>query len=382
MRRRRVNQGDGFEIVVFIACLLALILAVGIGSTSYGQSSVDDTQPVAGAAVESTPVRGNFGLIKADLDNLFQRFPGTTPDGGIPRWSTSDGFMGAPSICFQFDASGSLANRLECYGNGYFAHQNNSTSRAVLSAFNQGGTGNLFRLGTSTANLYTFDNQGNLTTDFGGTAKHDWRATDGSMDYEGDGLVNDVYRLNCTTLNLGDCQDIRVDGTTRWQMGSGGRITSTVSSSSSAMSITQQGAGPMLTVSGVETGDDPTETWVRGRAATTDATKTTLITITPTDSTVIRVEVDIWARVTGGVGGFAGAGVYYKLVEGFKKVSGTVTRLEGSAATALEAAEDSNLSAYAVTLEPSSGTIIITGTAQADDNTTWHALAKYSQVGS
>jgi len=382
MRHLR-NEVDWVDVWITAGggCIAAFLLFLFLALPAHGLSTVDPTIPVASSSLSSAPVRTNFENAQLDLDDLFTRFPGTTAVSSIPAWSTTNGFFKDPAIGFLGTSSGGVPF-LQVLGATLISGYTNTSSVFPVLTLDPGssGTADILQIRNGGTPLWKWDKSGNLTTDLAGSNKFNVTTT-GALNWEGSGVSNDVLALNCTGLVLGDCLDIDEDGTQRLKLEAGGAF-SLVATSVTPIRVTQAGTGVVSQFVTTTTGDDPTESKVQGRVATTDATQTTILTIAVPTNKVLQAEVNIIGRVTGGAGGNADTGVSYKVIESVKNVSGTVTRLEGTAATEIEASESAALSAYAVTIDISTTNIIVTVTGAATDNVTWHAFATYVSVGS
>jgi hypothetical protein len=113
-----------------------------------------------------------------------------------------------------------------------------------------------------------------------------------------------------------------------------------------------------------------------GRAVTTDATTTTLLSISllPSRTTFLRAQVI--ARRTGGSGGSAEDGAAYLFVAAYKMVSGTAT-LIGSV-NALHTAEDQ--AGWAATFTVSGGSVLLRVTGAADNNVSWNGKVHVESI--
>jgi hypothetical protein len=117
---------------------------------------------------------------------------------------------------------------------------------------------------------------------------------------------------------------------------------------------------------------------VVGRAVTTDATATTLLSLSllPSRTTLIRAQV--LARRTGGSGGSAEDGAAYLLAATYKMVAGTPT-LIGSI-TSIHSAEDQ--AGWNATLDVSGGNVRLRVTGAANNNVSWNGKAHVESLES
>jgi hypothetical protein len=137
-------------------------------------------------------------------------------------------------------------------------------------------------------------------------------------------------------------------------------------------------SGPVLEIETTTTGDDPNFDIYQNRAATTDATQTTLQTIAISASKTYLIEARVVARRTGGTAGSADDGAAYVRRGVYKTVSGTVT-LIGSVQDDLTS-ED--VAGWDCTLDISTTNVRVRVTGAADTNITWHSTVIVQEVGS
>lgn len=134
---------------------------------------------------------------------------------------------------------------------------------------------------------------------------------------------------------------------------------------------------PVARFSSTATGDDPDYVITQARAATTDATMTTLQTIALTADYTYLIEVRVLAHRTGGSGG-TNDGCAFVLRGGYKQTSGTAAVLDASTPQA-EFESDSN-DGCAATMDVSGGNVRVRVTGVAATNYTWHSTATISRV--
>lgn len=143
--------------------------------------------------------------------------------------------------------------------------------------------------------------------------------------------------------------------------------------------ITQATVGnEVVRIQSTATNDDPTEIVYQNRAATTDATVTTLHTFTVPASTTYMIEARVTARRTGGTGGTAEDGAGYVIRGTYKNVAGTATLI--GAVNADYTAEDQ--AAWDATFTVSGATVLVRVTGAANNNISWHMTARVYQVSS
>lgn len=136
--------------------------------------------------------------------------------------------------------------------------------------------------------------------------------------------------------------------------------------------------GEVQRLSTVATNNDPRESVYQNRVATTDATATTIHTVTIPASTTVGLHVSVTARRTGGTAGTAEDGAHYLRAATYKNVAGTAT-LIGSASSVHTAKDQAG---WDVTFNVSTNTVQIQVTGAANNVVTWHATLRTWQVGS
>lgn len=122
----------------------------------------------------------------------------------------------------------------------------------------------------------------------------------------------------------------------------------------------------------VATNDDPSERTFQNRVATTDATVTTLQSLTIASAYSYHIEATVTARRTGGSGGTANDTASYKRIATVKDVSGTAT-LVGTV-TSVHTAEDQ--AGWDCTIDVTGATARVRVTGAANNNITWHSTVK------
>ncbi len=113
-----------------------------------------------------------------------------------------------------------------------------------------------------------------------------------------------------------------------------------------------------------------------GRTVTTDATPTTLLSISLLSSRTTLLRAQVIARRTGGSSGTAEDGAAYVFVGTYKMVSGTAT-LIGSV-TALHTAEDQ--AGWAATFTLSGGNVLLSVTGAANNTVAWNAKVHVESI--
>ena len=136
-------------------------------------------------------------------------------------------------------------------------------------------------------------------------------------------------------------------------------------------------ASEVLRLESTATNDDPSERVFQNRVATTDATVTTLHTITIPASTTVQINAFVTARRTGGTAGTAEDGAGYIVIATVKNVAGTATII--GAVNNLVAQEDQVL--WDATIDVTGATARVRVTGAALNNVVWHTTVKIWQVG-
>lgn len=133
----------------------------------------------------------------------------------------------------------------------------------------------------------------------------------------------------------------------------------------------------VLRLSSIATNDDPTIDTIQHRAATTDATVTTLATITTSADKTYQIHVRVLARRTGGTGGTADDGAAYECAATYTTKTSTLTEM---AETCWYEHEDQ--AGWDVDFAPSGSNILVRVTGAVNNNITWHGTVETSSVGS
>lgn len=132
-------------------------------------------------------------------------------------------------------------------------------------------------------------------------------------------------------------------------------------------------------IASTATNDDPSVIVYQNRVATTDATVTTLHTITIPASTTVMLNAFVTARRTGGSSGTAEDGAGYNIRATFKNVAGTATQI--GATTVVNSHEDQ--AGWDATFDVTAGTARVRVTGATNNNITWHlSKLEYMSVGS
>lgn len=204
--------------------------------------------------------------------------------------------------------------------------------------------------------------------------RFDFRGSDGSAFRDGAIIIAVVDgtpgasdmpgRLELRTTPDGSTtatQGLRVDSAQNVMIGSG--------AAAARLHILQPTLGsPVQRLQSTATNDDPTEDISQNRVATTDATVTTLHTVTVASGKSYLIKAHVLARRTGGASGTANDSAAYGRVACVKDVSGTAT-LVGAVAS-LYTMEDQ--AGWDVTIDVTGGTARVRVTGAASNNVTWH----------
>ena len=134
----------------------------------------------------------------------------------------------------------------------------------------------------------------------------------------------------------------------------------------------------VMRLTSLATNDDPTESVFQNRLATTDATVTTIHTVTIPASTTVAIEATVVARRTGGASGTADDGAFYIKSATFKNLSGTATQI----GSATELVVKESQAGWDVTFNATSNTVQIQVTGAAGNDVTWHLTLRYWAVSS
>jgi hypothetical protein len=132
----------------------------------------------------------------------------------------------------------------------------------------------------------------------------------------------------------------------------------------------------VLRLQSTATNDDPAESVIQARIATTDATVTTLHTFTIPASTTVGIEARVIIRRTGGAAGVAEDGAFEIVATAVKNVAGTATFVTGSVSNIAVIADG----AYVVDFDVTGATARLRVTGVANVNLTWHATIRTYSV--
>lgn len=107
------------------------------------------------------------------------------------------------------------------------------------------------------------------------------------------------------------------------------------------------------------------------KVATTNATVTTILTMTVPSSTTWAFVAYVSARRSGGVAGTAEDGAFYEVKACYKNVAGTATIIGSATITTIAESQ----AGWDVTLSPTGATVRIQVTGAADNNISWNCTA-------
>jgi hypothetical protein len=223
-----------------------------------------------------------------------------------------------------------------------------------------------------------------IENESGGTGSAQWRWGRASVVpdldtvwYLGDGTNNPVMQLDHTNGRLtlakgGVAAGFIIGGDVHLY-----RSAADVLTIPDQLTVQQQTLGnEVQRLESIATNDDPRESVYQNRATTTDATVTTLHTVTIPATTTVFVEVNIVARRTGGTGGTAEDGAAYIIRAAVKNVAGTAT-LIGAVDQVFEREDQATWDA---TIDVTGATARVRITGAADNNITWHATVRTWQL--
>lgn len=132
-----------------------------------------------------------------------------------------------------------------------------------------------------------------------------------------------------------------------------------------------------LSISSTATNDDPNYIVRQTRVATTDATVTTIDTVTIAASNSYAIEARVVSRRTGGTSGAADDGAFH-VRSCLVTTKSSVVTITGT--TSVVTQEDQ--AGWDVTFTVSGSTVLIQVTGAANNNVTWHCTAIIQNVGS
>jgi hypothetical protein len=128
------------------------------------------------------------------------------------------------------------------------------------------------------------------------------------------------------------------------------------------------------------TNDDVMEAVFQNRVATTDATVTTLHTVTIPASTTVQIVAMVVARRTGGAAGTAEDGASYMLGATVKNVAGTATLIP--AGTHVKVWAHESQAGWDASIDVTGATARVRVTGAASNDVTWHATVRVYMVSS
>jgi hypothetical protein len=177
--------------------------------------------------------------------------------------------------------------------------------------------------------------------------------------------------------------DLRVEGQTDANLlitdASADAIGVGISAPSAKLHVTQLTLGKeVFRAESVATNDDPNFRIFQQRAATTDATITTLHSITIPSSTTVLLTARVVARRTGGAAGTAEDGAAYVITGAFKNVAGTATQI--GTTSVVSSFEDQ--AGWGCVFDVTAATARVRITGAINNNITWHSTVMMQNVGS
>jgi len=148
-----------------------------------------------------------------------------------------------------------------------------------------------------------------------------------------------------------------------WKKGSGNQVVEMSSSEKAALDNAATAA------------QESTPVIVTNRITTTDATPTTIQTLSTTNDSTYTIEGVVVARRTGGSAGTNGDGGKWKFEAAYKNVGGTVTLIGSVRGTA-----DKSQASWDVSASISGSNINVSVTGSANNNISWIFFARINQV--
>lgn len=329
-----------------------------------------------GLSISTTTINATVGITNAADANELMMSDGTNAVGsnvymngdsqldlgngslaGSDRWITATGSASAVSLNIQAKNNISSALTLIAGETGKVTATSHSfAATSVVSPFKvrtRSTTGVTAGIGTGIA-LESATQDSNANYEIGATIEAvTTDVTAGSEDFD---LVFKTMSAGAAAV-----ERVRISGTGTLQV-----------------SQSTLGSG-VIRYSSTATNDDPTVTIYQNRVTTTDATPTTLHTVTIPASTTVHLEARVVARRTGGVAGTTEDGASYIRIATYKNVAGTATII--GTITLSHAAEDQG--GWNATFVVSGGDVLVQVTGAVDNNVTWHlAELKVMQVSS
>lgn len=158
-------------------------------------------------------------------------------------------------------------------------------------------------------------------------------------------------------------------GAERGRFDSSGRFGIGLTSLGARLDVTEATLGNAVSrIQSTASNDDPNILKYQNRVATTDATVTTLHSVSTTSNNSYLVEAKVLARRTGGSSGTASDTAGYKIIGVFKNNAGTLTQV--GATTVEFTAEDQ--AGWNCVFDTSGTTIRVRVTGATNNNITWH----------
>lgn len=177
------------------------------------------------------------------------------------------------------------------------------------------------------------------------------------------------------TVNIEGATTIDDDLTVTGSLQSPTIVTPTISG---LLQVTQPTLGSVVQrLQSTATNDDPIEDVIQARVATTDATVTTLATITIPASTTVGLEARVVVRRTGGSAGTAEDGGFFIYATAVKNVAGTATFVNSQ--TAVVQQIDAT---YVAEFDVTGSTVRLRVTGVTNTDLTWHATIRTYAVSS
>lgn len=194
--------------------------------------------------------------------------------------------------------------------------------------------------------------------------------------------ANQLWNLNSEAAGSGTVRPFALktgSNTNQLRLATNGDVGLSTGTIAAKLHVLQGTLGSeVLRLESTATNDDPRESVYQARAATTNATATTLWSMAVPATTTILLQAYVTARRTGGTSGTAEDGGGWVLGAIVKNVAGTATQVTGSPLSTSSAADQAWVAAFDV----SGGDVRLRVTGAANNNVTWHATVRIYPVSS
>ena len=346
------------------------------GALIQAFTTTGDTVAITGSVVGMSAVAQHLGTF--NLTNLYglqlQGFIG--PVFGAPSAATTATTM--YGAVFQISSKSTAATAATDFHGGYFSARNNGTgtitrlSGAHIEAGNLDGGSGFGTISTFYSLKVSRRNPAGTNVLSGGTLTNSYMGyIDGFP--SGPTYTNTPVQLELEDNDVTAIAIRQQDTAATNQIGGATRIGAVADPSAELHVSTATITNEVFRIESVATNDDPSERVFQARAATTDATVTTLATVTLPASTTVLVEARVIARRTGGTGGTAEDGAGYIL-------SATFQNAAQIGATTVVATHE-NQAGWDATLDYNANTARVRITGATNNNITWHCTYRTYLTG-